>query len=333
MIVLNFPSQPHFFSFGGFDIQMNRVIDNIGDEYLESIRVDLWNQKQEFDIAHFWGSSNSHIMAIEFCKKYNKKIVLSPLFPPDSYFNNMKLWFKIKLLKFFGIKSALYMADFLFVINQSQAEFAQRLLGISKNRIFITPTMLDDIFYDNIQYENSNLIEEFDDYCLCIGTICSRKNQLNLLKSALNIGKRVLLIGKVENSEKQYIEEVFYYVKSYSNLFKHIENVSPEDLKYLIKNCSIISCLSFSETEPASVLEGMIFNKPILVSNKPFSQNVTFNGVYKVDPLNLKEISRELDRLSKIDYVEFCNFDSRNYKPINVFKTYNKLYKYILNLS
>jgi glycosyltransferase involved in cell wall biosynthesis len=225
------------------------------------------------------------------------------------------------------------MADFLFVINQSQAEFAQRLLGISKNRIFITPTMLDDIFYDNIQYENSNLIEEFDDYCLCIGTICSRKNQLNLLKSALIIGIRVLLIGKVENSEKQYIEEVFYYVKSYSNLFKHIENVSPEDLKYLIKNCSIISCLSFSETEPASVLEGMIFNKPILVSNKPFSQNVTFNGVYKVDPLNLKEISRELDRLSKIDYVEFCNFDSRNYKPINVFKTYNKLYKYILNLS
>ena len=67
--ILHFPAQPHFFSFGGFDIQMNRVIENLNNYDVKSTKVDLWNINQKLDIAHFWGTSNSHFSNIELCKK------------------------------------------------------------------------------------------------------------------------------------------------------------------------------------------------------------------------------------------------------------------------
>ena len=84
--VLHFPCQPHFFSYGGFDIQMNRVIELTNNSEVVSKKVDLWSKSEQFDIAHFWGVSESHKRNVMFCKNNGIKTVVSGLFSQKSFF-------------------------------------------------------------------------------------------------------------------------------------------------------------------------------------------------------------------------------------------------------
>lgn len=83
--VLHFPCQPHFFSYGGFDIQMNRVIELTNNSEVVSKKVDLWSKSEQFDIAHFWGVSESHKRNVMFCKNNGIKTVVSGLFSQKSF--------------------------------------------------------------------------------------------------------------------------------------------------------------------------------------------------------------------------------------------------------
>ncbi len=327
--ILNFPSQPHFFSYGGFDIQMNRVIENVNDFEISSIKVDLWSRNVDFDIAHFWGSSNSHKLNIEFCKRNGKVVVVSPLFPPDSLLNNLKYWAKIQLAKTLGFQHSIFLADYLFVINESQSIFVKRYLNIPSERIFVIPSMLDEVFYSDLLGGFDIEKELFDEFTLCVGTVCQRKNQINLIKASIKANFPVVLVGRIDWSDVTYGDEFLTLVKEYPNLVKHFEDISAEDLKYLYKKSALVSCISFSETEPASILEGMMFNKPILVSQKPFSNNSTFSGIFKVDPTNISSISGYLMKLSKVNIIEYPKFDALSYRPSNVYEKYKSIYKTI----
>jgi glycosyltransferase involved in cell wall biosynthesis len=329
MKILNFPSQPHFFSFGGFDIQMNRVIENINDSEISSIKVDLWSRNIDFDIAHFWGASNSHKLNIEFCKRNGKAVVVSPLFPPNTLFNNIKYWAKIQLSKTLGYKHSILLADYLFVINESQAAFAKRYLSISNDRIFVIPTMLDEAFYSDTSLQEDIRENLFDGFSLCVGTICKRKNQINLIKAAIIAQIPVVFVGRLESSEDTYCNEFISLVEKYPHLVRHFEGVSADELTSLYKKCALVSCISYSETEPASILEGMIFSKPILVSKKPFSNNSTFLGVVKVDPSNFHDIAEQLLKLSKVNFIDYQKFDALSYRPSNVYERYKNIYKLI----
>jgi len=37
--VMHYPTQPHFFSFGGFDIQMNRIIETTNKDQIKTKKV------------------------------------------------------------------------------------------------------------------------------------------------------------------------------------------------------------------------------------------------------------------------------------------------------
>ena len=88
--VIHFPSQPHFFSYGGFDIQMNRIIEMTNSEHITAKKVDSWSRNESFEVAHFWGASDSHKRNIQFCKANGIKIVISGLFPQYSLKNRFK---------------------------------------------------------------------------------------------------------------------------------------------------------------------------------------------------------------------------------------------------
>jgi len=323
--ILHFPAQPHFFSFGGFDIQMNRVIENLNKYEIKSTKVDLWNINQKFDIAHFWGTSNSHFSNIELCKQNNIPTIISALFPPDYFLENFKTKTKIKISNLFRLKRSLRIVDYIFVINIQQAEIANQIFNIDRRRIYILNTILDDIFYTNHSIEVNSFT--FKNYGICVGTICKRKNQLSILNAAIKSNQNMLFIGRPDTSESIYFNEFKKTIENHPSLFKYLNDVSPDELKFYYENSNFVTCLSDVETEPATILEAMVCNKPLIVSSRPFTNFDLYQNTLKVDPYNISKIISCFKNISVINYSKFI---AEDYYSSNVLQKYVDTYSEIL---
>jgi glycosyltransferase involved in cell wall biosynthesis len=328
--IAHFPFQPHCFAYGGFDIQMNRVIDLLKETDVNTIRIDFWDKDSRFDVAHFWGATESHTPIIYFCKERNIKVVLSALFPPLSNFSTIIKFIKSNLLKLFNISRSYNLADCILVINDEQAIFANKILGINKNKIIVIPTMLDDIFFQSKSVKKE-CPTQLNNFCLIVGTICERKNQISLMHAAIRLNQTVVFVGRIDLKNSVYSLSFWKLLNENSHLFQHFESLTSDDLFVLYKRSSIVACISHQETEPASILEGMIFNKPILAGNKPYGRNSKFKGVIHVDPTDLDSITKGLEKASKIKNVKYSNFNSVNHRWNNVIESYLNIYKSLIS--
>lgn len=330
MKIAHFPCQPHCFTYGGFDIQMNRVIDLLNVKDLNSTRINLWERSCDFEIAHFWGATESHNHTMSFCKERDIKIVLSALFPPKSKKEEIVQFIKSKLLKTLKITRSYNLADAIIVINEDQARFAHKILGIERDKIHLIPTMLDDAFF-NVESKPSVNNSQLNNFCICVGTICKRKNQIALMLAAKKKNHQVVLVGSIDNSNPSYSKDFLNLIQENPKLFRHFTSIGASELKSLYQNCSCVACVSFVETEPASILEAMIFNKPLIVANRPFSKNPVFKGVSLCDPENVDSISNSLEGIKSLNKFNYPNFNSEAYKASNVISTYNILYSKLLS--
>jgi glycosyltransferase involved in cell wall biosynthesis len=328
IIVIHFPCQPHFFSYGGFDIQMDRVIELTNNSKVISKKVDLWSKSEQFDIAHFWGVSESHKRNVMFCKNNGIKTVVSGLFSQKSY----KLKCKQKIFNFLNKisfnKSVLYDFDIITVINKQQAQVVNEFFGIKTSKIKIVPTILDDYLY-NVDKINSKNNKKF---VLCVGTICSRKNQIKLAEACIKLDYECIFVGRFETSEISYIKKFNKLIDNHKNIITHYDNLSIEELCNLYQTCQSVACISHSETEPASILEGMYFEKPIIASDLLFARIDKFKNLIYCNQNNNNSIINAL----KISFdsnkdIKYPNFNRNENYSNNVTSLYSDIYTKLVN--
>jgi glycosyltransferase involved in cell wall biosynthesis len=321
----HFPAQPHCFVYGGFDIQMNRVIDLLEAKGTSSIRVNPWDETCNFTVAHFWGGDESHALAFRFCRERGIPTIFSVLLPnPTSSFDfrqRARAWAR-RLIK--G-KQYYANADAVLVINEAQAQVAEQVVGIPRARIWVVPTIIDSIFLQKLDIPERNP----NGHILCVGTICSRKNQLNLLRAALSTNNHVVLCGRFDDSEPAYRVAVEQELSNNPSRFHQISDVSPEVLQQLYLECSVLACVSNHETEPASILEAMICQRPIVTANRPYGRNSKFSGVYFCDPQNKFSITAALIKAIENPVPIYSNFNSDCHSSVNVISSYQKIYNAI----
>tara|TARA_B110000879_G_C11164842_1_gene510695 strand:- start:1191 stop:2204 length:1014 start_codon:yes stop_codon:yes gene_type:complete len=323
LTVIHFPSQPHFFSYGGFDIQMNRVIEMTNSEHITAKRVDLWSKKEVFEIAHFWGASNSNKLNIIFCKENGIKVIISGLFVQKS----LTTKYKIKIWKFINRftrnESVIYDADIITVINDAQAEVIEEYYGYPKKQIRIIPTILDDYLY----VKPTSFFEK-ENFVLCVGTICSRKNQIKLALATIELGVKCVFVGRFDSREQGYKEQFLSLQDFNKGLIEHYIDISIVELCALYEKCCVVSCISQVETEPASILEGMHFKKAIIASNLPFAKIKKFSGIILCNQNKNKSIKEALKRaLKNENNVDYNYFNSRDNSSKSVINLYNSLYQ------
>jgi glycosyltransferase involved in cell wall biosynthesis len=317
----NFPAQPHCFAFGGFDIQMNRVIDQLCDSGTESIKVNPWDADCKFEIAHFWGGEISHSTAFRFCKDRSLPCVFSILLP--NMHSGYSLYFKLRQVIRRVVKGELIYqrANFVTVINSSQALVAQHILGLPQEKIRIIPTIIDDIFFGEQKKFSAR-----SDTILCVGTIGPRKNQLMLLQAAERLGLKVILCGRYDDEHLSYSAEVSAIIKRNINLFEHYSDISPSDLFALYMHCKLVACVSVSETEPASVLEGMICGCQTIVSSKPFGRNPKFEGAVYCNPSSIESIKKSIRLALSHSCPIYSSFSPDTHRRDSVIELYKNLY-------
>lgn len=328
--VCHFPSQPHCFSYGGFDFQMNRVIDLLQkNNSIDVTRIDLWDRNNKFQIAHFWGAEESHKLAIKYCKERRIRTIINVLFPPMSFFDQIKQKLKSRIKFLFNLNQVYNLADAIVVLNQQQANFAHEILGINKNKIFVIPTIVDNAFYIKNQVNFSNL--KHHKYCLSVGTICHRKNQLVLMEAAIMNNFPVVFVGELETGEPEYTNKFIKKLKENEFLFTHIENLSPKELRPLYINSSMVSCVSYSETEPTCILEAMIFDKPLILADRPFARNEKFKGALFCDPNSSSSVANSLKIAEKVRSVDYVNYEKKSQSSELIIPKYIDLYNLLIS--
>jgi len=324
-VVGHFPAQPHCFAYGGFDIQMNRVIDLLNHDSGDNIRINPWQKDCKFDIAHFWGAELSHSLTFRFCKERNIPCVISALFTPSSL--NSKFAMKTKGYARTLIRGKPFYADAvtITVINEQQAKIAQYVLGVAARNIRVIPTVVDEAFF---KVKNNSLTDNKS--VLCVGTIGPRKNQLNLLLAAKELGVDVILCGRFDDSNPSYIKQVAHELEMNSSKFRHYSDICVDNLVDLYQETRVVACVSHQETEPASVLEAMILNRSVVVSDLPFGRNPRFTGAEYCDPRRIDSIKHAIENSFAKPKSEYPKFNPLAHRSVSVVNDYQNLYSDIL---
>jgi glycosyltransferase involved in cell wall biosynthesis len=326
------PFQPHFFSFGGFELQTLNTFEGMRKVGLDVNFTNIWDRKSDFDILHFWGWGLPHCKNIDFAFKANKKTVATCLFSDfDGPKNRIKYHLKIKSAQTKIISSYYQKVDAIVVLNDGQAEICEHYFGINHSKIHVVPSVIHDIFFEN---KGSLFFEQYGikDYILTTGNICKRKNQLNLAKACIKNGLKLVIIGKILDGEEAYGNELKQIVKNEPKTL-WIPGLEPNSdmMMSAYSNASAFALPSFSETQPLSALEAASMRKSVLLGSSKYANQEYYKNCVQVIPSSIESISNGLqsllqnkqDHLVPMEIIELC-------RDINVGKAYGEVYASIL---
>lgn len=325
MRVRSVPVQPHCFLYGGFDIQMVRTNEILRSVGVDARPLDWWSRDESFDILHVWGLSRQHHNLVRIAKDYEKKVVMTPLLPYLSPTRYLRHWAGLIEGRKKLDMDLLRHVDLMLVVNQLQAETAAKLYGFPLHSIEVIPTILDQIFFDQTVVHPP--LDDFQNYVVCAGNILPRKNQIRLAQAALQIECPIVFVGNLMGGEEEYSAEFQQLVKANSSL-KWYKWLSWQDLFCVMSNAIGIALISFEECQPASGLEAVALQKPLLLANRSYAHQEFFAGATLVNPKSVESIAAGLSQIiatpnqnvPKRDLVNDCRPDLVALKLRNIFE-------------
>jgi glycosyltransferase involved in cell wall biosynthesis len=201
-VVRVIPFQPHCFAFGGFELQMIGAMDSARAVGVDVAPLDFWRREADFDVLHLWGLDLQHSNTVKWARAAGKKIVLSAL----ANYPGWKSWLRHLASLAVGParlrRSMLAMIDCVTVVNNAQARYLVGTVGFPAGRVTVVPNLVDDIFFRTSGAQPGAF--GIENYVLCTGNICRRKNQLALVTACRKLGVPLLLVGNVLTGEEEY---------------------------------------------------------------------------------------------------------------------------------
>ena len=304
MKVIYFPNQPHSFAFGGFEYQMLNAFKSVQlTNEVEVEKFNLWERSINYDLIHLWGITEHNYKIIDYCGKNKKKIFASVLLP---YYSTVK---EIISHKIYSVYPGIYKKtlnyfnkiDHFSVVNELQLEVLNKIYKIPKNKISIIPNIVDANYYNQESFSNQDSSKK---YAITTGSVCRRKNQLDLAKKFENLKYNLIIIGSVIDGEEDYGNKVeeFVFKSKYIKWVKSLENTDTKYLEYY-HNSSFFILGSKIETQPISILEAMVSKKPVIIIDCAYSKQSVFSDLIKISEISEKEIQGAITKIqNRIEY-------------------------------
>lgn len=291
MRIASLPSLPHSFGFGGFEVQALDAIASLRASGIEVIQLDPWKKEEYFDILHLWGLEIGHLPVIDWAKRVGKPVVLTALLP----YWGLKWWARYRSPgTLMALKTNVAIsATHLVVVNSLQRKAAERYFpGVP---VTVIPNIVADEFFGTSAPESTSA-----GVVLCVGNICSRKNQVGLAQASELTGIRVHFIGSVVKGEERYADLLTRLIDR-NRLLSWDTDVQPRSPRLLAayRDCSAFALASYSETQPISALEALAAGKAILLGDRPYAQDPLFSSAVRVEPSKVNSIAAGLGKIAR----------------------------------
>lgn len=205
---------------------------------------------------------------------------------------------KYRIINGFLFKLSAKKADKLFTVSEYSRQQIARIYKVPSNRIFITPNAVTDDF--KLLNDNPALKDAIPSKTiLYVSRVEPRKNHLLLLKAFVDLqlykkGYTLVFIGAKDFPDSKllkYITQNNIIIKEHV-LWKY--DVSFDVVKQYYANCSLFVFPSFAEGFGIPILEAMVFNKKMLVSNETAMKDFNLPEELTFNPYNLNDLKEKL---------------------------------------
>ncbi len=192
----------------------------------------------------------------------------------------------------------------VFTVSEYSKNEICNLLGVNKNKLavtynFVLPSPQRTEILPEIKDINGNSVDLNKRFFLYVGSLQPGKNIQGMvdgfkLFAEKNPEWQLIIVGKPTHKG----ESIISYIQNKNNIF-YLGYQPGDTVNYLFSKCFATVLLSFCEGFGIPPIEGFLYEKPTLVSNKTSLPEVAGEAGVKVDPYNVKEISKGFDTLVK----------------------------------
>jgi glycosyltransferase involved in cell wall biosynthesis len=294
-IVRVVPFQPHCFAFGGFEVQMIAALNSALVAGANIAPLDFWRREADFDVLHLWGLELQHAGTAKWAHAAGKKIVLSALVNYPGWKSTLRYkasaWIGPAKLR----RPMLSMLDCITVVNDAQARYLIRTVGLPAGKVAIVPNLVEDIFYatePSAQGDDAGS----GNYVLCVGNICRRKNQLNLIGACRNLGVPLLLVGEELAGEEDYGRTVAQIIADSG--FRWLRGLNPgsNELANAYRHASVFALPSHEEAQPISALEAAAARVPLVLGDLAYAKQEFYKNAALANPRSVSAIAAAIRR-------------------------------------
>jgi glycosyltransferase involved in cell wall biosynthesis len=175
----------------------------------------------------------------------------------------------------------------VIVLNRRQKAVAHRYFGVDLSRCCIVNNIVPDSFLNNGRTSPDKR------RVLCVGNLCRRKNQLQLIKALAGTEWNLRLVGRVLEGEEAYGAQIREAARAAGNVTIVGEVArNGQELMREYSEAGVFALLSQSEHQPISVLEALASGLPCVIADKPWSRQDAFDSCWQVPAASPAEIRR-----------------------------------------
>nr|WP_255550923.1 glycosyltransferase family 4 protein [Granulicella sp. dw_53] len=256
--------------------------------------LDFWRKEADFEVLHCWGLELQHTNTVKWARTGGKRTVLSALVNYPGW----KSW--LRHLASLAIGPArlrrpmLAALDCITVVNEAQARYLIGTVKFPAEKVTIIPNVIEDIFFE-LAHSTHNALFEIENYVLCVGNICRRKNQLALVRACRKLGVPLLLVGNVLTGEENYGLAVAQAMPV-GGRQRWIHGLEPGsvELAAAYREGTVFALPSYLEQQPISALEAAAAGKPLVLADLPYARQELYEGAVLADPRSEDSIIRAI---------------------------------------
>jgi glycosyltransferase involved in cell wall biosynthesis len=257
--------------------------------------LDHWRREADFDLMHFWGGMGlDHGYTVKWAHAGGKKTVLTALVDYPGW----KSWLRHQTSLLVGLarllKPMLATLDCITVVNEAQAKFLIGTVKFPAEKLAVVPNLVEDIFFEKTG-TTSGTAFGVENYVLCVGNVCRRKNQLSLIAACHKLGVPLLLVGNALTGEEEYGQVVSEAISGCPGS-GWIPWLSPgsRELASAYRDARVFALLSRAEQQPISALEAAAMRKPLVLADRPWARQEFYEHAALADSRSVDAIAGAL---------------------------------------
>jgi len=293
------PEYPLSLMIGGLEIQCKNTKQALLNKNINIKDFSFWDTSIDYDILHIFGNPAYLSDIVHLAKVKNIKVVISSIM---GYQGKFRAKYGLNsLIKHIPISTDAKRSTQMFndadaIIGVTELDQFNLIhnFKINRNKVYIVPNGVNKEFFNSSTklFKDKYKIQNF---CLCVGSICRRKNQINLIHALKKLKLPGVFIGSPVQYEDEYLNR-FKKLLLKSNLFLWIPYIEHEDsLLHSAYAASKLVCLpSFAETQSLSALEACAAKKPLILADMPYAKQKPFEDTIKCKPNNINDIAEKI---------------------------------------
>lgn len=176
------------------------------------------------------------------------------------------------------------------LLPNSQSEYNRFSRDYAVNAPFaVIPNAVDtSLFADSITADTN-----YKDHVISVARIEGRKNQLNLVKAALQTDLKLSVIGKASPNHVSYYESCLH-VAARSSRIQFISHLQQSELAPIYKAAKVHVLASWFETTGLSTLEAALLGCNIVITDKGDTRDYFKDYAFYCDPDNIASIKNAI---------------------------------------